>query len=38
MVNDSTRHRGQIITMLRALGKQPPSVDLLRYYRLGASS
>ncbi len=38
MVNHSTLHRGQIITMLRALGKQPPSVDLLRYYRLGASS
>ena len=38
MVNHSTLHRGQIISMLRALGKQPPSVDLLTYYRLGASS
>ncbi len=29
MVNHSTLHRGQILTMLRALGKQPPNVDLL---------
>jgi uncharacterized damage-inducible protein DinB len=31
-VNHATLHRGQIVSMLRMLGKQPPSVDLLTYY------
>jgi uncharacterized damage-inducible protein DinB len=31
-VNHSTLHRGQIITMLRTLGLQPPSIDLTSYY------
>jgi len=33
MVNHSTLHRGQMITMLRALGKRPPNTDLFTYYR-----
>jgi uncharacterized damage-inducible protein DinB len=32
MVNHSTMHRGQIVTMLRALGKQPPNTDLFTLY------
>jgi len=32
MVNHSTLHRGQIIGMLRMLGKQPPQTDLMSYY------
>jgi uncharacterized damage-inducible protein DinB len=32
-VNHSTLHRGQIVGMLRAIGQQPPSVDLLTYYQ-----
>jgi len=31
-VNHSTLHRGQIISMLRALGTQPPNVDLFSFY------
>jgi uncharacterized damage-inducible protein DinB len=31
-VNHATLHRGQIITMLRGLGLQPPNVDLIGYY------
>lgn len=33
VVNHSTYHRGQIITMLRQLGVKPPSTDLIRFYR-----
>jgi uncharacterized damage-inducible protein DinB len=33
-VNHSTLHRGQIVGMLRALGKQPPNVDLLTFIQL----
>jgi uncharacterized damage-inducible protein DinB len=32
IVNHSTLHRGQIMGMLRALGKQPPNTDLFTYY------
>ena len=32
MLNHSTLHRGQVIGMLRAMGKQPPSTDLFTYY------
>jgi uncharacterized damage-inducible protein DinB len=31
-INHTTFHRGQIITMLRAFGIQPPNTDLTRYY------
>jgi uncharacterized damage-inducible protein DinB len=30
--NHSTLHRGQIMTMLRQLGKQPPNLDLMSYF------
>jgi uncharacterized damage-inducible protein DinB len=30
-VNHSTLHRGQVVGMIRSLGKQPPSVDLMTY-------
>jgi uncharacterized damage-inducible protein DinB len=33
-LNHSTQHRGQVVGMLRALGKQPPNVDLFSYYLL----
>lgn len=32
MVNHVTLHRGQAVSMIRALGKQPPNVDLIGYY------
>jgi uncharacterized damage-inducible protein DinB len=31
-VNHATLHRGQIVSMLRQLGKQPPNVDIIGYY------
>jgi uncharacterized damage-inducible protein DinB len=31
-VNHSTLHRGQVVGMLRALGKQPPNTDLFSFY------
>lgn len=31
-VNHSSIHRGQIVTMLRALGIQPPNTDMFSYY------
>jgi uncharacterized damage-inducible protein DinB len=31
-INHSTFHRGQIITMLRSFGVQPPNTDLTAYY------
>jgi uncharacterized damage-inducible protein DinB len=30
-VNHATLHRGQIVSMMRMLGKQPPNVDLMSY-------
>jgi uncharacterized damage-inducible protein DinB len=33
MVNHSSYHRGQIITMLRQLGEKPVTTDLIRFYR-----
>ena len=33
VVNHSTYHRGQIITMLRQLGAEAVSTDLVAYYR-----
>jgi uncharacterized damage-inducible protein DinB len=32
VVNHSTLHRGQIVTMLRTLRIQPPNTDLMTYY------
>lgn len=33
VVNHGTHHRGQVSGFLRALGRTPPSVDLVNYYR-----
>jgi uncharacterized damage-inducible protein DinB len=33
LVNHSSFHRGQIVTMLRQLGVKPPTTDLIRFYR-----
>lgn len=33
VVNHSTHHRGQVSGFLRALGKNPPSLDLITYAR-----
>lgn len=33
VVNHSTYHRGQVVTMLRQLGAEPPSTDLIQFYR-----
>lgn len=33
VVNHSTYHRGQIITMMRQLGVKPPTTDLIVFYR-----
>lgn len=32
MVNHGTLHRGQAVSMIRAVGKQPPNVDIIGYY------
>jgi uncharacterized damage-inducible protein DinB len=31
-MNHSTLHRGQVVGMVRALGRKPPNVDLMSYY------
>jgi uncharacterized damage-inducible protein DinB len=33
VVNHSTYHRGQVVTMLRQLGHSAPSTDLVQFYR-----
>jgi uncharacterized damage-inducible protein DinB len=33
VVDHSSYHRGQIVTMLRQLGVTPPSTGLMRFYR-----
>lgn len=33
LVNHQTYHRGQLSTLLRQLGRTPPSQDLIAYYR-----
>ena len=33
VVNHATYHRGQVVIMLRQLGRTPPSTDLIVYYR-----
>lgn len=35
VVNHSSYHRGQVITMLRQLGAETVSTDMIRYYREG---
>jgi len=35
VVNHSTYHRGQLAAQLRALGRIPPSTDLVRFHREG---
>lgn len=34
VANHSTYHRGQLVTMLRQLGAEPPATDLIRFHRL----
>lgn len=36
VVNHSTYHRGQVITMMRQLGHTPPATDLILFYREAA--
>jgi len=38
VVDHSSYHRGQIVTMLRQLGMAPPSTGLIRFYRDGPAS
>lgn len=38
VVNHATYHRGQVVTMLRQLGRPAPSTDLITYYRNFAGS
>ncbi len=33
VMNHSTYHRGQVVTLLRQLGATPVSTDLIRFYR-----
>jgi len=33
VVDHSTYHRGQVVTMLRQLGRVPPSTGLIAFYR-----
>jgi uncharacterized damage-inducible protein DinB len=35
VVNHSTLHRGQIVTMLRTFGLKPPNVDFMSFYVTG---
>lgn len=37
VVNHSSYHRGQLVTLLRQLGKQPPSTDFLIYMQQATS-
>jgi uncharacterized damage-inducible protein DinB len=38
VVDHSSYHRGQIVTMLRQLGMTPPSTGLIRFYRDAAAA
>jgi len=35
VVNHGTHHRGQVSGFLRTMGKVPPKLDLVNYYRMG---
>jgi uncharacterized damage-inducible protein DinB len=37
-VNHATLHRGQVVGMLRQLGKQPPNVDIMTFYIVGSAA
>jgi uncharacterized damage-inducible protein DinB len=32
LVNHASYHRGQIVSLLRQMGYQPPSTDLIRFF------
>ena len=32
LVNHVSYHRGQVVSLLRQLGHQPPSTDLIHYF------
>ena len=39
VVNHASYHRGQVTTMLRQIGAEPPkSMDMIAYYRVKASA
>jgi uncharacterized damage-inducible protein DinB len=38
LANHSTYHRGQVVTMMRQLGAEPPGTDLITYYRETATA
>jgi uncharacterized damage-inducible protein DinB len=38
VIDHSSYHRGQIVTMLRQLGLTPPSTGMIRFYRDGPAS
>jgi uncharacterized damage-inducible protein DinB len=33
VVNHGTHHRGQVAGFLRSMGRKPPVLDLIAYYR-----
>ncbi|MGH7753093.1 MAG: DinB family protein [Gemmatimonadales bacterium] len=33
LINHSTYHRGQVVTIIRQVGATPPRTDLIQYYR-----
>ena len=35
VVNHSSYHRGQVVTLLRQLGRTPPNTDFLEYFDEG---
>jgi uncharacterized damage-inducible protein DinB len=37
VINHATLHRGQVVEMIRQLGLEPPSTDLLFYLQSGIS-
>jgi len=37
VVNHASHHRGQVSGMIRSMGHTPPALDLILYYREGAS-
>jgi len=38
VIDHSSYHRGQLVTMLRQLGVTPPSTGLIRFYRDGSAT